>query len=85
MTSMGIEADIWKIRYISLDVFEKYGSITMCLFFNESADQYIDSITQVILEEDFDTYFANSTDIYADAERFMMERCDIFCSEKNTL
>ena len=32
MTEFGIEAEIWKVGYISLDRVNKYGSITMCLY-----------------------------------------------------
>ena len=47
MTEFGIEAEIWKVGYISLDRVNKYGSITMSLFngrsnsiFNESHRSY---------------------------------------------
>ena len=58
MTEYGIEAEIWKVGYISLDRVNKYGSITMCLYLTEEATQYLTKVTEVILStESFDTYF----------------------------
>ena len=60
MTEFGIEAEIWKVGYISLDRVNKYGSITMCLYLSEEATQYLTKVTEVILStETFDTYFEN--------------------------
>lgn len=77
-TQFGIEADIWKLGYISLDRFEKYGSITMNLYLTEDAEYYIDSKTQLIPAEKFDEYFESGGDIFENCERFMMENCELF-------
>lgn len=77
-TQFGIEADIWKLGYISLDRFEKYGSITMNLYLTEDAEHYIDSKTQLIPAEKFDEYFESGGDIFENCERFMMENCELF-------
>lgn len=77
-TQFGIEADIWKLGYISLDRFEKYGSITMNLYLTEDAEHYIDSKTQLIPAEKFDEYFESGGNIFENCERFMMENCELF-------
>lgn len=77
-TQFGIEADIWKLGYISLDRFEKYGSITMNLYLTEDAEHYIDSKTQLIHADKFDEYFESGGDIFENCERFMMENCELF-------
>ena len=77
-TQFGIEADIWKLGYISLDRFEKYGSITMNLYLTEDAEHYIDSKTQLIPAEKFDEYFESGGDIFENCERFMIENCELF-------
>ena len=79
MTEYGVEAEIWKVGYISLDRINKYGSITMCLYLTEEATQYLTKVTEVILSaEDFDTYFENGGDMIENSERFMMENCEVF-------
>ena len=79
MTDYGIEAEIWKVGYISLDRVNKYGSITMCLYLTEEATQYLTTVTEVILStEAFDTYFENGGDVIENSERFMMENCEVF-------
>ena len=79
MTDYGVEAEIWKVGYISLDRVNKYGSITMCLYLTEDATQYLTKVTEVILSaEDFDTYFENGGDVIENSERFMMENCEVF-------
>ena len=79
MTEYGVEAEIWKVGYISLDRVNKYGSITMCLYLTEDATQYLTNVTEVILSaEDFDTYFENGGDVIENSERFMMEKCEVF-------
>lgn len=79
MTDYGIEADIWKVGYISLDRINKYGSITMCLYLTEEATQYVTKVTEVIMDpEKFDEYFENGGDIIENSERFMKENCEIF-------
>ena len=79
MTEYGVEAEIWKVGYISLDRINKYGSITMCLYLSEEATQYLTKVTEVILSaEDFDTYFENGGDMIENSERFMMENCEVF-------
>lgn len=79
MTDYGIEADIWKVGYISLDRINKYGSITMCLYLTEEATQYVTKVTEVIMDpEKFDEYFENGGDIIENSERFMKENCELF-------
>ena len=39
MTEYGVEAEIWKVGYVSLDIVNKYGSITMCLYFDENSEK----------------------------------------------
>ena len=79
MTEYGVEAEIWKVGYISLDRVNKYGSITMCLYLTEDATQYLTNVTEVILSaEDFDTYFENGGDVIENSERFMMENSEVF-------
>ena len=79
MTDYGVEAEIWKVGYISLDRVNKYGSITMCLYLTEDATQYLTNVTEVILSaEDFDTYFENGGVVIENSERFMMENCEVF-------
>lgn len=79
MTDYGIEADIWKVGYISLDRINKYGSITMCLYLTEEATQYVTKVTEVIMDpEKFDEYFENGGDIIKNSERFMKENCELF-------
>ena len=85
MTEFGIEAEIWKVGYISLDRVNKYGSITMCLYLSEEAAQYLTKVTEVILStEEFDTYFENGGDVIENAELFMKENCEIFIEEQET-
>lgn len=79
MTDYGIEADTWKVGYISLDRINKYGSITMCLYLTEEATQYVTKVTEVIMDpEKFDEYFENGGDIIENSERFMKENCELF-------
>ena len=83
MTDLGVEAEIWKVGYISLDRVNKYGSITMCLYVSETASKYIYSIVEPILSpEVFDTYFENGGDVIENAELFMMDNCDLFKEEQ---
>jgi len=77
-TQFGVEAEVWKLGYISLDRVAKYGSITMNLYFTEDAEQYIDSKTQLIPEEKFDEYFESGGDLFENCERFMLENCEVF-------
>ena len=79
MTELGIEAEIWKVGYISLDRVNKYGSITMCLYLTEEAPQYILKVTETILDAaTFDKYFENGGDVIENAELFMKENCEMF-------
>ena len=79
MTDFGIEADIWKVGYISLDRVNKYGSIGMCLYVTEDASQYIVSVFEPILsKETFDKYFENGGDIIENSEKFMLENNEFF-------
>ena len=83
MTDLGVEAEIWKVGYISLDRVNKYGSVTMCLYFNETAKQYIKSVVEPILSPElFDEYFENGGDVIENAELFMMDNCDLFKEEQ---
>ena len=85
MTDLGIEAEIWKVGYISLDRVNKYGSITMCLYFSETAEQYIKTVVEPILSPElFDKYFENGGDVIENAELFMKENCEIFIEEQET-
>lgn len=82
MTEFGVEADIWKVGYISLDRINKYGSITMCLYTNEDAAKHILTVVEPILSEKlFDLYFENGGDIIENSERFMLENCSTFTEE----
>ena len=86
MTEFGIEAEIWKVGYISLDRVNKYGSITMCLYFNETAEQYVKTVVEPILSPElFDKYFENGGDVIENAERFMMENCEVFTGEPRSM
>ena len=79
MTDYGIEAEIWKVGYISLDRVNKYGSITMCLYFSEDAEQYIKTVVEPILSPElFDLYFENGGDVIENAEKFMLDNCSLF-------
>lgn len=79
MTDYGVEANIWKLGYISLDRFNKYGSVTMCLYLNEEATKYIHSIVEPITDtEVFDKYFESGKDIYLACEEFMVDNNDFF-------
>ena len=83
MTDLGVEAEIWKVGYISLDRVNKYGSITICLYVSETASKYIYSIVEPILSpEVFDTYFENGGDVIENAELFMMDNCVLFKDEQ---
>ena len=83
MTDVGVEAEIWKVGYISLDRVNKYGSITICLYVSETASKYIYSIVEPILSpEVFDTYFENGGDVIENAELFMIDNCDLFKEEQ---
>lgn len=58
-TTYGIEASYWRVGYVSLDRVSKYGSITLNLFFNKEAKDYIDSRTVVIeTPEEYDNFFS---------------------------
>lgn len=86
MTEFGVEADIWKVGYISLDRINKYGSITMCLYMNEDAAKHILTLVEPILSEElFDLYFENGGDVIENAERFMLENCPTFTKEAPSL
>ena len=79
MTEFGIEAEIWKVGYISLDRVNKYGSITMCLYLSEEATQYLTKVTEIIFDPtEFDTYFENGGDVIKNSERFMQDVCEVF-------
>ena len=79
MTEYGIEAEIWKVGYISLDRVNKYGSITMCLYLSEEATQYLTKVTEVIFDPtEFDMYFENGGDVIENSERFMKDVCEVF-------
>lgn len=83
MTDLGVEAEIWKVGYISLDRVNKYGSITICLYVSETASKYIYSIVEPILSpEVFDTYFENGGNVIENAELFMIDNCDLFKEEQ---
>ena len=83
MTDLGVEAESWKVGYISLDRVNKYGSITICLYVSETASKYIYSIVEPILSpEVFDTYFENGGDVIENAELFMIDNCDLFKEEQ---
>lgn len=84
-TQFGVEASIWKLGYISLDRVAKYGSITMNLYFTEDAEQYIDSMTQLIPEDKFDEYFESGGDLFENCERFMLENCELFMKDAQHL
>ena len=82
MTELGIEAEIWKIGYISLDRVNKYGSVTACLYVNEDATKHILTVVEPILSEElFDLYFENGGNVIENAERFMLENCPTFTEE----
>ena len=79
MTEFGVEADILKVGYISLDRINKYGSITMCLYMNEDATKHILTVVEPILSEElFDLYFENGGNVIENAERFVLENCESF-------
>lgn len=79
MTDYGIEAEIWKLGYISLDRVTKYGSIAMNLYVSEEAKTYVKSVVEPIKEEVFDKYFETETnDFYGQCEKFMLEQCEFF-------
>lgn len=79
MTDYGVKADIWKLGYVSLDRFNKYGSVTMCLYLNKEATKYIHSIVEPITEpEVFDKYFESEKDIYQACEEFMIDNSEFF-------
>ena len=83
MTDLGVEAEIWKVGFISLDRVNKYVSITICLYVSETASKYIYSIVEPILSpEVFDTYFENGGDVIENAELFMIDNCDLFKEEQ---
>ena len=86
MTEYGIEAEIWKVGYISLDRVNKYGSITMCLYLSEEATQYLTKVTEVIInKEDFDTYFEYGGDVIENSERFMQYVCEVFTGKPRNI
>lgn len=86
MTEYGVEADIWKVGYISLDRINKYGSITMCLYLTEDATQYLTKVTEIIMnQEEFDTYFENGGDVIENSERFMRNICEVFTGKPRNL
>ena len=86
MTEFGIEAEIWKVGYISLDRVNKYGSITMCLYLTEDATQYLSKVTEVILSaEEFDMYFENGGDVIENSERFMQDVCEVFTGKSRNI
>lgn len=79
MTEYGVEAEIWKVGYVSLDIVNKYGSITMCLYFDENSEKYIHSVTEPILDAElFDNYFMKGGEVIQNAEQFMVDNCSIF-------
>ena len=86
MTEYGVEADIWKVGYISLDRINKYGSITMCLYLTEDATQYLTKVTEIIMnQEEFDTYCENGGDVIENSERFMRDICEVFTGKPRNL
>ena len=86
MTEFGIEADIWKVGYISLDRVNKYGSITMCLYLTEEATQYLTKVTEIIMNpEEFDMYFENGGDVIENSERFMQDVCEVFTGKSRNI
>lgn len=85
MTDYGVEAEIWKVGYVSLDIINKYGSVTMCLYFNDNSEKYIHSVTEPILETElFDKYFNKGGDVIQNAENFMLDNCKVFINEEDS-
>ena len=85
ITDLGVEAEIWKVGYISLDRVNKYGSITMCLYASETATKYLYSVVEPILSPElFDKYFENGGDVIENAELFMKENCEMFIEKQET-
>ena len=51
----------------------------MCLYFSETAEQYIKTVVEPILSPElFDKYFENGGDVIENAELFMKENCEMF-------
>ena len=83
-TNYGIEASYWRVGYVSLDRITKYGSISLNLFFNKDAVDYIDSKTVIIeTQEEYEQFFSaealqNYRDIYHAAYEFVKSKDEYF-------
>lgn len=83
-TNYGIEASYWRIGYVSLDRINKYGSISLNLFFNKDAKDYIDSKTVIIeTAEEYEKFFStealqNYKDIYHASYEFVKSKDEYF-------
>lgn len=88
-TNLGISASYWRIGYISLDRVSKYGSITIMLYINKTAKQYIDQYTELIdSEEKFNEFFstvalAEYKDIYNSGYEFIKKYSNYFADAES--
>ena len=61
-TPFGVPASYWKVGYVSIDRFSKYGSISFNLFITKEAENYIDSHTICLDDpEQFEIFFGKSS------------------------
>ena len=59
MTKFGMPCSYWKITYISLDNINKYGNVSLGLFYNETSTSYVDYYTELIdTPEKYNNYFS---------------------------
>lgn len=70
--------EIWILGYISIDRFNKYGSVSMNRVSTLEDKQPVESRTTPIISDVFDEYFGNSCNVYEKAKEYILLFDDYF-------
>ena len=81
-TTLGIEANYWKITMISIDRASKNGSFSLSLYTKKGAKDFIESTATIIFEDEekFKECFENSSykDIYTSIYEYTKKNVEYF-------
>lgn len=64
--------EIWKLGYISIDRFNKYGSVSMNRVISLEDKFHVESRTTPIMTELFDKYFGDDCNVYEKAKDYIL-------------
>ena len=84
ITRYGVPCSYWRIGYISIDKNERYGNVSVNLFYDKNATQPMDYYTEVIdTKEKWDNYFSATAlshykDIYEAGYDFILAYSEYF-------